>query len=272
MAALLKAHPPESRQLYVDITADRLTIRLDPQGGGNLTIREVGSGTVAQELGIRNETGTGTNPIVGKPLQPVLRNTTALDNIFGSYAAAVVHSRGRDNDIRLKADAMGASDHRRAGPQRHYGRLSAGQFRAGRQRVRRSRDQRAQPATYGACRLRRHEPRFRSSRPSTRPMPIGSIPFTADLDPLDNTSGGLGYVELNALAKTDGGWGEPLDKSHGLRIQNSRRRIHGRFLLRNDARRRTERHQRFRRRRTRANQPGEERHRHPLARSAAPIS
>ena len=107
VAAMIKAHPPEGRQLYVDVTADRLTIQLDPHGGGNLTIREVGSGTVAEELGIRNETGTGTSPIIGRPLDPILRNTTSLDDLFGSYATTVVHSAGTDNDIRLKADVMG---------------------------------------------------------------------------------------------------------------------------------------------------------------------
>ena len=32
-------------------------------GGGNLSIREVGGGTVADELGIRNDNGVGNNPI-----------------------------------------------------------------------------------------------------------------------------------------------------------------------------------------------------------------
>ncbi len=94
LAAIIHAHPPKGRELNVDITSDRIVIQLDQAGGGNLSIREVGSGTVADELGIRCDNGVGNNPISGRALEPILRGTNSLGNILGAYAGTVVHSAG----------------------------------------------------------------------------------------------------------------------------------------------------------------------------------
>jgi flagellin-like hook-associated protein FlgL len=109
LAAMIHAHPPAGDELNVDITADKIIIQLVKPGGGNLSIREVGGGTVAQELGIRNDNGVGYNPISSRSLDPTLDGTTSLQNILGAYAGTVLHSTGDDNDIRLRADAMGAT-------------------------------------------------------------------------------------------------------------------------------------------------------------------
>jgi flagellar hook-associated protein 3 FlgL len=218
IAALIKSNPPLGRQLYVDVTKDKLTIRLDAALGGNLTIREVGSGTVAEELGIRNQTGTGTNPIVGRPLEPVLRSTTSLDNLFGSYATTVVHSRGTDNDIRLKADVMGSKTS--AGLdlnginvvlQPDFSVVAGSEF--------------VDPIAGGTLTV--HVAGNGLSRAYQVVAAInaahqaGTIPFAADIDPLDNVGGGLGFVDLGAAGLTAGGGGEPFDDSHGLRIVNN---------------------------------------------------
>ncbi|MCC6123436.1 MAG: hypothetical protein IT426_00590 [Pirellulales bacterium] len=218
IAALIKSNPPQGRQLYVDVTNEKLTIRLDAALGGNLTIREVGSGTVAEELGIRNQTGTGTNPIVGRPLEPILRSTTSLDNLFGAYAATVVHSRGNDNDIRLRADAMGSQT--AAGVdlngvnvvfQPDFSVVAGGEF--------------VDPIAGGVLTV--HVAGNGLSRAYQVVAAIntahqaGTIPFAADIDPLDNLSGGLGFVDLGAAGITGGGGGESFDKNHGLRIVNN---------------------------------------------------
>ncbi|MDZ7620467.1 MAG: hypothetical protein U1E05_25980, partial [Patescibacteria group bacterium] len=108
IAALIKANPPEGRELYVEVTST--TIRVQLAGTtGNLSIQEVGGGTVAWELGILNEVGAGLNPITGRDLNPLLRGTTSLDNVLGAHAWTVLHSPGLDNDILLRADVPGAA-------------------------------------------------------------------------------------------------------------------------------------------------------------------
>ncbi|HEX5103309.1 MAG TPA: hypothetical protein VFV87_05840, partial [Pirellulaceae bacterium] len=83
VAALLAANPPTGRTITATVTATGLTVDIDDAGGGNLTIREVGNGTTAFELGILNTTGTGVAPIVGGDLNPRLRLTTLLSDVLG---------------------------------------------------------------------------------------------------------------------------------------------------------------------------------------------
>ncbi|HEY4758939.1 MAG TPA: hypothetical protein VIH42_00005, partial [Thermoguttaceae bacterium] len=49
----------------------------------------------------------------------------------------------------------------------------------------------------------------------------GWLPFTAEIDPIDNVHNGYGLVEADATATTRDGSGEPLDQQSGLRIVNS---------------------------------------------------
>ncbi len=74
--------PPGTRTLDVVITATGLNIQLD-LAPGDLSIREVGGGTTAYELGILTQTGVGNNWIVGSDLDPILRLTTRLADIPG---------------------------------------------------------------------------------------------------------------------------------------------------------------------------------------------
>jgi flagellar hook-associated protein 3 FlgL len=215
VAALIKANPPQGRQLYVDITNKDLTVSIDSAPGVNLIIREVGSGTVAEELGIRNETGT---TVVGRPLDPILRNTTKLDDLFGSYATAVVHSAGTDNDVRIKADAMGTALNNVAIVFQADASVTAG-------------SEYVDPITPGP------NPQMVvhiAPNGMTRAYQVvdaindahaadpNSFPITADIDPLDDVHGGLGAVTLGASANTgNSGSGEPFDKEHGLQIVNN---------------------------------------------------
>lgn len=80
---LINANPPAGRTLNATITATGLSVDIDDAGGGNLTIREVGSGTTAFELGILDTVGTGVTPIVGSDLNPSLRPTTLLSDVLG---------------------------------------------------------------------------------------------------------------------------------------------------------------------------------------------
>jgi flagellin-like hook-associated protein FlgL len=217
LATIIHAHPPAGRELMVDITADKIIVQLDPAGGGSLSIREVGGGTVADELGIRRDNGVGTNPINGRALQPALAKTTVLQNILGTYANTTVHSTGRDNDIRLQADTMGAATSTGVAlggvqitlvndPAIIYGHETV-DF-----------DPVAHTITVhideGATRA------YHVVDAINNAQAAGDLPFTAEIDPIDDVNGGQGLVEANATARTRDGSGQALDQQSGLRITN----------------------------------------------------
>lgn len=83
VADLIAANPPAGRTIAATVSATGLVIDIDDGGGGNLSIREVTTGTTAADLGILNVAGTGTGPIVGQDLNPRLRLTTPLSSLPG---------------------------------------------------------------------------------------------------------------------------------------------------------------------------------------------
>jgi flagellar hook-associated protein 3 FlgL len=83
VADLIAANPPAGRTITATVSATGLVIDIDDGGGGNLSIREVTTGTTAEDLGILNVAGTGTGPIVGQDLNPRLRLTTPLSSLPG---------------------------------------------------------------------------------------------------------------------------------------------------------------------------------------------
>ncbi len=106
---LIERNPPAGRQATVRIVNNRLEVRLDAAGGGNLRIREVGGGTTASELGILAQAGVGTAPVIGKDLNPLLRKTTSLENVLGTRAVARLESPGANNDLLLTFRDRGAA-------------------------------------------------------------------------------------------------------------------------------------------------------------------
>ena len=52
VADLIAANPPTGRTIAARVTTTGLVLDLDDAGGGNLTVREVGGGATASELGI----------------------------------------------------------------------------------------------------------------------------------------------------------------------------------------------------------------------------
>ena len=100
---LIEANPPAGREVTARIVNNALVVDLDDGLGGNLTITEVGHGTTAAELGIFNDTGTGTSPIVGYDLNASISQTTRLADILGMRASAVVTSPGSNNDLLVES-------------------------------------------------------------------------------------------------------------------------------------------------------------------------
>ncbi len=112
---LLQANPPEGRRITARAVGNRIQVELDALGGGNLTIREIGGGTTAAELGIFDPNGVGVGPLVGDDLNPILRSTTELRNVLGVRATAVLQSTASgpgisefSNDIVFEAKLRGA--------------------------------------------------------------------------------------------------------------------------------------------------------------------
>jgi len=219
LAALIHHYPPQGSEVNVDITADKIVIQLVKQGGGgNLSIRDVGGGTMAQELGIRRDKGVGADPISSYSLEPTLDNTTSLQNILGAYAGTTIHSSGNDNDIRIAAESMGAATNTGV------------------------------PLNGVSITLLNDSSLSPGDKPIVDPPDAtntikvhivngftkaidvvdainlahnnGKISFTAGLDPLDEVNGGQGLVEDGATAITADGSGKALDQQSGLQITN----------------------------------------------------
>lgn len=105
----VEANPPPGRQLLARVASQGLTIEFsDGLGSGNLSIRDISGGTSAAGLGIRNELGSGLEPLVGNDINPVLKPSTPLRDLIGVRATAVLQSSGFNNDILLEATNRGA--------------------------------------------------------------------------------------------------------------------------------------------------------------------
>ena len=107
LARLIETNPPPTRSVTVTVKPTGLVIELDAAGGGSLAITEVGGGTTANELGILEETGVGTAPLVGGDLDPIVRSTTLLTDILGSRASVRVAALGANNDFLITANSNG---------------------------------------------------------------------------------------------------------------------------------------------------------------------
>lgn len=109
VADLINANPPVGRTITARVSRDGLVLDLDDAGGGNLTVREVGGGTSAAELGIFHTLGVGTGAIVGNNLNPRLRLTSNLGEAFGSRAQAILEAPGLNNNIVIEARQRGVA-------------------------------------------------------------------------------------------------------------------------------------------------------------------
>jgi flagellar hook-associated protein 3 FlgL len=107
VADLIMANPPAGRTIMARVSNHGLVLDLDDVGGGNLTVREVAGGTTAAELGILEVQGTLTNPLVGEELNPRMRLTTSLGDLFGSRARAYLESPGANNNLVIEARLRG---------------------------------------------------------------------------------------------------------------------------------------------------------------------
>lgn len=212
VARLIEQGAPEGSGVRVDVgplAGGGTGLRVTSAGGDPVAIREVSGGRTAQELGILQETAV-TTPI-GGDVDPVIRKTTALDDLLGTKSRGRLEFAGANNDIRLVAKQNGASlDGLNVT-------LTDGAAPGG------------ESLTYAA------------GPPPTLDITIAegdttaaeivelinsdpSSPFTASVDPYDAEGAGLagtGAVTATTFnGVTSGGGGTSLDLASGLRITN----------------------------------------------------
>jgi flagellar hook-associated protein 3 FlgL len=217
VAAMIHANPPEGSVVTVEVTARGLEIRLD---SGNLSIKEVGGGTTARQLGILTKNGAGPGPVIGEDLDPILRSSTRLADLFGVRANAVVRSAGADNDFIVEADRNGETRDAVTLNGVAVSMFDDGTVLAAGDEV----------ATYDAgtntlrVNIRTGYTQAWNVVDAINDIydpedPAGSC-FTARLDPLDATNGGLGLVDVSASATTRYGSGFDFDQESGLQVVN----------------------------------------------------
>lgn len=109
VARMIEGQPPAGRSVRVTVTPTGLKLELDQAGGGALSVREVGGGTTAKQLGILQESGTTSLVVNGQDVDPRLQKTTLLSNILGAKALSRIQSTGANNDLIINATAAGAA-------------------------------------------------------------------------------------------------------------------------------------------------------------------
>lgn len=215
VAAMLTAHPPQGRTIDVHVTTSGLEIRLDA-APGNLTIKEVGEGTTAKELGIFTPVGVGNDAVIGDDLDPALRQTTRLADIVGTRASASVSSIGPDNDIILEGSVRGQQLN---GVTIRF--VDDPTVAVGNELV----DYDAAAGTITVHIDEGHTQASHVVEALNDPARAPGLPFTARLDPLDQQHGGQGLVAETPSGEiagtTAGGSGEEFDQASGLQIVNA---------------------------------------------------
>jgi flagellin-like hook-associated protein FlgL len=217
---LIEENPPAGRTVSASISATGgnkgrgLTLQLDSSGGGNLTVKEVGSGKAASELGILNETGALTNPLVGGDVDPALLKTVRVDSLLGTKAHARLISAGSNNDLLIEAAVNGAELPPPPGGLPLNG--VTVQFVS-------DASPGAEAADFAAGTLTIHIAAGASTANAVANAINAEGHFTARIDPTDTSNpaqAGAAAVSATATAVTDGGSGTTLDLPSGIRVQN----------------------------------------------------
>ncbi len=210
VARYIEQNSPAGSNLNARVTSNGLELSV-PSGG--VFVREVSEGNTARELGIRSSTPASS--LVGSELNPIVKNTTPLDDLFGQRATTLLTSAGSNNDIAIAATANGLSA-ANGDPLNGVTIEFVGGAVAG-----------SEVAIFDASSSRLTV--SIATGVTTAEQVIAAINaepngyFAASLDPSDSTSAALagkGLVTLAATATTSGGAGTNFDRTSGLIITN----------------------------------------------------
>jgi len=211
VAAMIRANPPPGRALTVEVTASKLVLQLDP-APGNLSVREVGGGTTAKDLGILCPAGVGNNPLESIDLDPRLQPTTPLADILGARAHGILRFVAPDNDIIVQADARGPEFNGVTIKLQDAPAVTVGSEVVVYDPV---------SATLTVLIDEGHTEAHHVVTAINNAQAAGTIDFTARLDPTDKPAGGRGFVDTTATAVTAGGDGIDFVPQPGIQIVNN---------------------------------------------------
>lgn len=203
----------DTEWVTADVSPQGLVVELhniDGSPASPLTIRDVGGGTAAYDLGILKEESLSP-VVVGEALDPALRNTRSVHDILGARSVAFLHSVGSDNDLIIRADANGDRNGIRVvvadDPTVAQGHETV--TLAGSTLTIRIDEGETTAQDVVAAFEKYYDPE--------------TMPFTAELDSQDVVSDGTGPISVTDPANpilTAYGWGEELDLEHGMKIDN----------------------------------------------------
>ncbi len=218
VAQLIYNNPPQGKDIEVEITATGLTITFDGPADEQLSIREVGGGTTARELGIYTQTPVASGvPVVSSDLDPIISKTTPLDNLFGSKSSAVIRSTSADSDVFFEAPEVGVD---MDGIEILF--VDDGSV------VNAGIDEKAtyDPDTRQltvTVKTGYTEARYVVDAVNTA-FEAGTVPLSASISRVDDLNGGHGLIDVpppgDIAGTTSGGSGTPFDKDSGLQITN----------------------------------------------------
>lgn len=77
------------RDLQVTLSSNGINLTYTDGLGGLLKVDEVGSGTMAGDLGIKNTGTSGLSPVVGSDLNPITTKTARLSDLFGGAGITI---------------------------------------------------------------------------------------------------------------------------------------------------------------------------------------
>ncbi|MEX2093637.1 MAG: hypothetical protein WD971_13210, partial [Pirellulales bacterium] len=104
----IEANPPAGgASIRVDVVDNGLTINTS---AGTVRVGEVAAGRAARELGIFTPTSAVPGPaMVGSDLDPVVRKTTPLSDLFGTKASVRLNTTNANNDVVVTSATNGVA-------------------------------------------------------------------------------------------------------------------------------------------------------------------
>ncbi|QDU90314.1 Flagellar hook-associated protein 3 [Pirellulimonas nuda] len=103
VARLIETGAPTGAALVVEVAGGGFRVTA---GDGAVAINEAAGGRAAEQLGLLSPIPSGQ--VVGGDLDPLLRNTTRLDDLLGSKAQGRLQLPGVRNDLTIRAASSGA--------------------------------------------------------------------------------------------------------------------------------------------------------------------
>ncbi|NMC22038.1 MAG: hypothetical protein GYA33_16650, partial [Thermogutta sp.] len=214
-AALMIKQQAAGIPLNVEVGQKGLILSL-ASATGDLSIREVGQGVTARQLGILTPIGVGTGPIVGEDLNPRLVPAARLADTLGTSARAVLRFPGTDNDFVVQAVHHGEAWNNvrirlEDDPAVHWGEELVAYDAAAAEIVVRIDEGHTQAGHVVDAVNRAND--------------AGLLPFRASLDPTDRDAyPGQGLVSPGDPGQwagiTEGGSGQDLDLQSGIQVVN----------------------------------------------------